>query len=182
MSSYVDATGLVFSDGTKNYTATPYAPAPLDATGLKNVDFTGIPSWARRITVTFDNLSLTGGTGTIGLILGDSGGFETGSYSGSETDATTGGFTSTLFTGGSAGFVLNITGALTQTFSGVATLALIDTLDTWVLTFVAGDTNSAGLNLSAGVKSLTSTLTQVRIQAFESGATFDTGEIGLFFE
>ncbi|WP_334625633.1 hypothetical protein [Rhizobium johnstonii] len=43
------------------------------------IDFTSIPSWAKRITVSFEGISTSGTTG-VSLQLGDSGGVETSGY------------------------------------------------------------------------------------------------------
>ena len=45
------------------------------------VDFTGIPTWAKKVTILFDGISLNG-TAQLRVQLGDSGGIETSGYSG----------------------------------------------------------------------------------------------------
>jgi hypothetical protein len=52
----------------------------VSATGTA-IDFTGIPSWAKRITVMFSGVS-TNGSSILQIQLGDSGGVETTGYVG----------------------------------------------------------------------------------------------------
>lgn len=181
MSSYIDSTGLVFSDGTKNYAPTPFSSGAQSwnlngSSTNKNLDFTDIPSWATRVTVAFYDVGVTTNTSIV-MLLGDSGGIETSGYRGTFTSATTGGFSSSAFTS-TAGFTIQTAG---QT-SGVATLQKAYGNDVWVLSYVGGNPASAGLRYANGFKDLSATLTQIRLQAFDTGSYFSSGDIIVFFE
>jgi len=62
-------------------------------------DFTGIPSWVRRITLMFNGVS-TSGTNAVQVHLGTSGGFETSGYVGGATAAASASAGFTSFTSG----------------------------------------------------------------------------------
>jgi len=57
------------------------------STSGTSIDFTGIPSWVKRITVMFNGVS-TNGTSNKQIQLGDSGGFETTGYLGASVQLT----------------------------------------------------------------------------------------------
>ena len=77
----------------------------LTASGT-SVDFSGIPSWAKRVTVMFSGVSVSG-TSPIQVQIGDSGGFEITGYSGGVVQH---GASSNSTTGLSAGFQIAQTG------------------------------------------------------------------------
>lgn len=141
------------------------------------VDFTGIPSWARRITVCLDGVSLSG-TNNVTLQIGDSGGVETTGYvagaamgpSANENVTATGSFP--------LGVPLNSTAADAK--YGVVTL-VNPSGNLWLLSGVIHSSSYAVGNFCAGSKTLSGTLDRVRI--LSSGAdTFDGGTINIFWE
>lgn len=149
------------------------------ATGTA-IDFTGIPSWAKRITVMFNGVSVSG-TSNILVRLGyGSTTYETAGYSGGGgyniNNSTTGNFAN------SVGF--NLVGSSSQAaalVSGTATLTNI-TGSTWVCSSIMG---SSSLLLSAyggGNIVITSALTAVRITTVNGTDTFDAGTINISYE
>jgi hypothetical protein len=81
----IDSVGLVSVTGAltvNGATTTPTSATPQAATSGTFRDFTGIPSWVKRITVMVDGLS-TSGTSNLALQIGDAGGIETAGYAGS---------------------------------------------------------------------------------------------------
>lgn len=137
------------------------------------VDFTGIPSWAKRITIGIRGLSLSG-TDSLLIQIGDSGGLETSGYlSTSESGGTT--VTST------AGFVFK-TDVAANTYSGTITLMNIDGNE-WVCSGIMRTTNTGGGSgiPGAGDKALSGTLDRFRILV--TGAnTIDAGKANYFAE
>lgn len=142
-----------------------------------SVEFTGIPSWVKRITVMFSGVS-TNGTAPLQLQLGDSGGFETTGYTGSCANV---GNPASLYT---TGFGVTNGMASTSVVSGTYTLSLIGS-NIWSGSGCLGFSNSAALGLGAGAKTLSDVLTSVRVIASTTGSpsdTFDAGTINILYE
>lgn len=137
------------------------------------MDITGIPSWAKQVTVLFDGVSLTG-TASILIQLGTSSGVESTGYSGS-------GRRSTSMTSSTAGFIV-LTNAATQAPSGALVLNLMQaSTNKWVASGVFAGSDSNNYD-TAGVKSLTATLDRVRITSSNGTDTFDAGTINIMWE
>jgi hypothetical protein len=140
------------------------------STSGTSIDFTGIPSWAKRITVMF---SLVSTNGTSGLLvqIGDSGGVETTGYA-SVTDVT--GVVVTT------GYSIYSTAAARITSGAVALLNVSG--NTWVASGQFVQTDSGFLPSVGGNKTLSDTLTQVRITTVNGTDTFDAGTINIMYE
>jgi hypothetical protein len=141
------------------------------------LDFTGIPSWVKRITVMLNGVS-TNGSSLIVLRLGDSGGAETSGYTGSTSTVTSGGTSSTAWSSGAT--PRNAIDAA-DTQNGAMTISLIGS-NTWAITSVTNQTGNASTSFGAGVKTLSDTLTQVRITTVNGTDTFDAGSINILYE
>jgi hypothetical protein len=144
------------------------------------IDFTSIPSWVKKITVGFYEIS-TNGTSPILLQIGDSGGVETTLYAGAGVNAI-----SALASAGvsnSAGFV--VCGAVTAAsfMSGIATLMLVDpTSFSWVYSVSGGLTGTANALTGGGAKTLSATLDRLRLTTEGGVNTFDNGVINIMYE
>ena len=142
-------------------------------------DFTGIPSGVRRITIMFNGVS-TSGTSDLMIQLGDSGGFETSGYLGSVASITGTSATSSTFT---TGFVLNDTTAAASIMHGSVTLTLEDATDfTWVCSGVTSLSNTAQVNMVAGIKPLSAELSSVRLTTVGGADTLDAGSFNIIYE
>jgi hypothetical protein len=139
------------------------------------IDFTGLPSWIKRISVLFNGVS-TNGTANILVQLGTSGGVVSSGYN------------CTRFTwNGSAasssnttnGFEVSNTSSSSDTASGICVL---DTLgsNVWVESSNA-KANTTRFQLSAGDVTLSGTLTSIRITTSGSD-TFDAGSVNILYE
>jgi hypothetical protein len=141
------------------------------------IDFTGIPSGTKRITVMFDGVS-TDGTEELILQLGDSGGFETSGYnSGAWMDTTTASRTT--------GFGLQETmSSNAANIYGTIILVLEDASDfTWTyISALYADQTTDKNQLGAGSKSLSAELTQIRITTTNTPDDFDAGVINISYE
>lgn len=135
-------------------------------------DFTGIPSWVKRITVMFSGVS-TSGTSNI-QIQGGAGSVDTSGYTSSAV-STTG-----TVTASSAGFA--VTGALAATDSlfGKITLELVGS-NAWVSTGLLRQ-NTGQVAYSGGGKTFSGTLDRVRITTVGGTDTFDAGSINILYE
>lgn len=139
-------------------------------------DFTGIPSWAKEITVMLSGVS-TNGTSIVLIQIGDSGGVENTGYL-SHAGVIQGGVT------GSAdyttGFGLSHDNVATNTVSGFYTLYLISGT-TWVLSGSARQANNR-LCFSGGEKSLSGVLDRVRLTTVNGTDTFDAGLFNIIYK
>ncbi len=141
------------------------------------VDYTGIPSTVKRITVTIVGLELSG-TDELLIQLGDAGGFETTGYTADSTVIFSAGNPSSAAS--SSGFLVNLGSGNIVSGSMIITLH-DDTTDTWVSSsvFARGDTTANVVG--GGSKALSDTLTQIRITP--SGAnTFSAGSVNVTYE
>jgi len=139
-----------------------------------SVDFTSIPSWVKRITVVFNGVS-TNGTSNLLLQLGDSGGIENTGYT-SRSQTTGASATST------AGFILTVSlSTSADTFNGAVFLNFLSA-NTWTESAIINHTGQNVLPYSAGSKTLSDVLTQVRITTVNGTDTFDAGSINILYE
>lgn len=146
--------------------------------GTSIVLFSSIPTWVRRITLTFSQVS-TNGTSPVLVQLGDSGGLENAGYTAGYGNNNTAGTAGAAVT--SAGFILpGITTGDTR--SGTLILNLQDSASNlWVASgvfFVV----STGVGYCAGDKPLSAILTQIGITTVGGVNTFDNGSIGAIYE
>ncbi len=142
------------------------------ATGT-SVDFTNIPSWAKRITVMFNGVS-TNGSSLVIVQLGTSSGVETSSYLGNSQQ----GGSPVAF---STGFIISTAASSATVRYGAISIALLNS-NVWTVQGVIADTTNTWTTPMAGVKSLSSTLDRVRITTVNGTDTFDAGTINILYE
>jgi hypothetical protein len=139
-------------------------------------EFTGIPSWAKRVTVMFSGVS-TNGASQMQVQIG-SGSFTTSGYSSYATSvgnaiATSG----NVLTSGFHTFV--------QSASSVRHGHMIITNitgNTWVASHVIGDAGASFSLSGGGNVALSGTLDRVRITTVNGTDTFDAGSINILYE
>jgi hypothetical protein len=140
------------------------------------VEFTGIPSWVKRITVMLSGVS-TSGTSRPILQIGDAGGFEDTGYS-----SIGAGFNTAIVDAITGGFALTYSvWAATGVLSGNVTLINVSG-NTWTLSSVLGNTAVAAIHFGAGTKTLSDVLTRVRLTTVNGTDTFDAGSINIMYE
>jgi hypothetical protein len=141
------------------------------STSGTNIDFTGIPATAKRITILFRGVS-TNGSDNLIIQIGDSGGIETSGYI-STADGGTG-------ASSTAGFIITVNHDATDLVSGSITLSNIEG-NVWVSSgIIKNDTGNA--RMSAGDKQLSATLDRVRITTTGGTNAFDAGTINILYE
>jgi len=140
-----------------------------------SIDFTGIPSWVKRITVMFSGVSTSGSSNYI-IQLGDVGGFEiTGYTSGADNSNGSGIVTS------SAGFILTQqNAAATVAHGGLIVVSSISN-NAWVYSSSLY-TTTPRMHMGGGNKTLSDALTQLRITTVNGTDTFDAGSINIMYE
>jgi hypothetical protein len=144
------------------------------STSGTSIDFTGIPSWAKRITVMFAGMSTSGSSAIIIQLGTGSTTYTTSGYSGSCND----GNTATYFT---SGFIFRNQVSAASLHGGIVTLANI-TSNTWVENGVVGTSATNFTNVSGGNVALGAVLTAIRITTAGGTDTFDAGSINIMYE
>ncbi len=141
------------------------------STSGTSIDFTGIPSWVKRITVMFSGVSTNGTTG-FSLQLGDAGGIETTGYAfgTSNSASSTSEFQLTGGSGGAAGL-----------YQGGVVLTLLGS-NNWIIQGVVARSDVSIAFSIGGSKTLSDTLTQVRLKSGNGTDTFDAGSINILYE
>ena len=173
-------------DGTSGITAPSVIGTPVRgglvsgtavaSTSGTSIDFTGIPSWVKRITVMFSGVS-TNGTSAFQIQLGDAGGFETSGYLSTSTviaSASVGAVAAT------SGFLLTTASTGTDIISGLMSIVTTGA-NNWVYSSVVKRTTAITCQ-SGGDKTLSDTLTQIRITTVNGTDTFDAGTINIMYE
>lgn len=141
------------------------------------VDFTGIPSTAKRVTVMLNGVS-TNGTANLLIQIGDSGGIETTGYVSTSVGTAAGGNGATSST---AGFVIFSNDA-TNSWSGNLTINL---LDSSTFEYIASGTFTPSTSVvtnSAGNKQLTTILDRLRVTTSNGTDAFDAGRLSYSYE
>lgn len=147
------------------------------STSGTSIDFTGIPSWVKRITVMFNGVS-TNGVNTLWLIqLGTGGVPETSGYSCTASLVSSAAAASTNST---TGFGISKNNSAADLMSGSFQISNISG-NTWVLFGAIGNSASPQTAFSAGSKTLAGVLNMLRI-ATNSADTFDAGSINILYE
>jgi len=139
------------------------------------IDFTGIPSWVKRITLELVGVS-TIGTSPIALRLGTAGGFITTGYTASAVQTTT---ASTTILDGTTLIPLTVSWAATVLGVGHVVLTNI-TGNIWLASGVF--TTATRSVLVAGYIDLGAVLTQLRVTTIGGSETFDAGSISMLYE
>jgi hypothetical protein len=148
-----------------------------------DVTFTGIPSTARMIVIGTDGLSFTGaGNPDVQLQLGDSGGIETTGYKATAVYlSTNSGEASPGGAGYTDKFVIGYQPDQSSTLHHQIILTCQDTAsNTWNFSNLASAYSAGYIQCGAGVKSLSDTLTQLKL-SFSGGQSFDAGTINIMY-
>lgn len=166
-------TSGVFTDAVG--TIRPLVQGTANTVSGTNVDYTGIPSWARRITVMFNGVS-SNGTANFLVQLG------AGSITSSGYNSYAMNFGSTGGAGGAytTGFGIRISGA-TRSASGVMTLINL-TGNVWTQQHNLGDSVNTDGYFGGGAVTLAGTLDRIRITTVNGTDTFDAGTINILYE
>lgn len=143
------------------------------ATSGTSIDFTGIPSWVKRITVILSGVSTNGSSG-IRFRLG-SGSIQTTGYNSRNTLGTTGWNAVSTSTGGFDAFV----GA--SNFMDGSVVFHNPAGNTWIATGLL-TTDGPAIVWTGGNVGLSGTLDRVRLTTINGTDTFDAGSINILYE
>jgi len=172
----VSSTGLAIGQYNPSSSLITSGTAVPSTSGT-SIDFTGIPSWVKRITVMFNGVS-TNGTSIKQIQIGDSGGFETTGYLGTSVQLTDGASVNaaTITTG------YGIRSPFAADVLNGAIIITNVTGNAWAAQGTLTDSSRAAGYLIAGAKTLSDVLTQVRITTVNGTDTFDAGTINILYE
>ena len=147
------------------------------STSGTSIDFTGIPSWVKRVTVMFNGVS-TSGTSIYRIQLGTSGGIQSTSYTGCYTYTGPGSSGAALTTG------FGIFNDGSTNFKSGSLMFNFVSANIWTCQGVCAQTGGApGYTMqTAGTVSLSGTLDRVRITTVNGTDTFDAGSINILYE
>jgi hypothetical protein len=176
----------VAGSNTQTLVATTGTLAPIvsgtaqASTSGTSIEFTGIPSWVKRITVMFSGVS-TNGTNNILVQLG-SGSYTTSGYGGSfgriqGSTATTGGAIT-------VGFAVASINTSTDGQNGSLVLTNLSG-NTWTAFGAVFSVSYVAVQTCAGAVGLSGTLDRVRVIGSTTGSptdTFDAGSINIIYE
>lgn len=144
-----------------------------NSTSGTSIDFTGIPSWVKRITVMFNGVS-TSGTSILQIQLG-SGSIQTTGYSSQAWAASGTGVVS-------SGFILLYSGGAANQHTGIVEISVVST-NTFVSKGIIGYSNASSVgNSSTGSVALSGTLDRLRVTTVNGTDTFDAGQINVLYE
>jgi len=161
-------TGAVVSSMGSSVLTSATAQASTSGT---SIDFTGIPSWVKRVTVILSGVS---GSGTSNFLVQiGSGSIQNTGYVSSASAGT--GATST------AGFIITQTVTAATNQSGLITLVTLGS-NVWVGNGVLAFNNASVGNTSGGNVTLGGTLDRLRITTVNGTDTFDAGTINIMYE
>jgi hypothetical protein len=168
----ISSAGIVTGTAGNLMLVQPTAQASTSGT---SIDFTGIPSWVKRITVNFSGVS-TNGTSVVQVQLGTSSGSTiTGYVSGAFSYNTGAGSNSTT------GLVVDQSVAATNTRYGSIVISTLGS-NIWVSQGILQMTTTGSITPSTGGVTLGAVLDRVRITTVNGTDTFDAGTINIQYE
>ena len=164
--------------GSLEYTDNIVSGTAVASTSGTSIDFTGIPSWVKRVTVVFYEVSTNGGSNVI-VQLGTSSGVDTSSnYRGAADNQASGGGLTTSFTNGLA---LERTAGASYSRQGLATFCRLAS-NSWVGTYLGSSSTGPTVAFGSTAITLSGTLDRVRITTVNGTDTFDAGSINILYE
>jgi hypothetical protein len=161
--------------GAGTYTISPASTGTVSGTiTVVGVDFLNIPSWVKRITVMFSNIS-TNGTSNYQVQIG-AGSVATSGYLSGSTQGTTGVASAT-------GFPVVQSPSATFNYSGQIIITSLGSL-AWVASSSCSimSPNTGTTTTGNGSITLGGTLDRVRITTVNGADTFDAGSINILYE
>jgi len=177
-----DAAGTVVSTGSTAVvtpamlTQTLTSGTAVASTSGTSIDFTGIPTWVKRVTIIFNSVS-TNGTSAVQVQAGS------GSATTSGYVSTTGnvyGTNLTAVASSSAGFIMQFASA-GSTRNGQMVLTNVSS-NIWIAAHMMGYNSGQGGCVGGGSISLAGALDRVRITTVNGTDAFDGGSLNILYE
>lgn len=166
-------TGTVAVNGVSGTLVSGTAVASTSGT---SIDFTGIPSWVKRITVMFNGVS-TNGTSNIQVQVGTSGTITTSGYVGAVSNQ------AGTAANNSTGFQVANTVTAADIYWGHIVLVKTGANATQVSeTSILANSAASNARYSAGAVTPANAIDTVRITTVNGTDTFDAGSINILYE
>lgn len=144
-------------------------------TSSTSIDYTSLPSWVKKITVTFQGVSSNSSSLWL-LQLGTSSGVTTSGYLGRAA-----GISGSAFSAYSAGFTL-----LTDSTNGAILHGLVQIVtlgsNNFAMNGILSRSDGGNLYLSGGSIALAGALDRLRITTVNGTDTFDAGSVNILYE
>ena len=174
---------LTLPDGTGTFTVAGVnsnivAGTAVASTSGTSIDFTGIPTWVKRITVIFNGVS-TSGTSNYLVQIGAGSVTSTG-YLGASL-ASQAGASSAAGGTGTSGFVVADAVSAAYIYNGSLLIQNISG-NIWIQSGTLVANTAARASVSGGNVTLSGTLDRVRITTQNGTDTFDAGSINILYE
>ena len=147
-----------------------------NTTSGTSIDFTGIPSWVKRITVMLNGVSSSGTSAY--LIRIGSGSFDTTGYKSSGATFTGAVFGSVFRTDG---FVLQDSANASDSYSGNLVFVTSGS-NVWTMNGNGAQGTVQTGFIAAGSKTLSGTLDRLRLTTVNGTDTFDAGSVNILYE
>ena len=161
--------------GTTEFGGAIVSGTAVASTSGTSIDFTGIPSWVKRVTVMFSGVSTNGASPYL-VQIGAGSVTSTGyaSTGGRQAGSATAETTST------AGYVIN-NAVATYVLSGQLNLLLLSS-NTWVSSHQFANTGVVATLSGGGTVTLSGTLDRIRITTVNGTDQFDAGTVNILYE
>jgi len=170
---------IPFSTDGSTYTATQkiVRGTSVATTSGTSIDFTGIPSWVKRVTIMVYGVS-TNGTAYPRFQIG-AGSIDTTNYNGTGVQAYNGSTAGVTLSAGFDVIALNAANLL----YGQAVLTNMDSSNLWNFSFTGATTTGNQLALiTFGAHTLSGSLDRVRLTTANGTDAFDAGSINILYE
>jgi hypothetical protein len=149
------------------------------STSGTSIDFTGIPSWVKRVTVMFNGTSVSGTSPLMVQLMTGSSVPTTSGYLGTAN----GGFNNDPDgSNHSAGFKLANTSPSASYTNNVNMIITNLTGNTWSELSIVTNSTSPRIAIGSGSVALASILTGIRITTVNGTDTFDAGSVNIIYE
>jgi hypothetical protein len=171
----LESAGQVTSNGITTSLYPLVSGTAVASTSGTSIDFTGIPSWVKRITVMLNGVSTSGASNP--LIQIGAGSVTTSGYTGAATNTTNA--TAVAVANYTTGIGL-LFGSASNVMYGEVRFTLL-TGNNWIASGTVG-LSAQGSVYTAGGVTLSGTLDRVRITTVNGTDTFDAGSINILYE
>lgn len=174
MTLVLDGTNNTYLDATTRGQLMTLSTAVATTSGT-SIDFTGIPSWAKKITVMFNEVSTSGTSAP--LIQIGSGSVETTGYVSSSTALTNAAAVAT--SSSTAGILINSILAA-NILSGHVIFTLVGS-NLWIASGQLKEATTINV-ITSGSKTASGIIDRVRITTVSGADTFDAGSVNILIE
>lgn len=169
---------LTLQAGTATNSMNTLATAVASTSGT-SIDFTGLPSWVKRITVMLGGVSTSGTSATI-IQLGSST-VTTSGYAGSCASGSNAASPSVLTPSNGFQIIAEVSGSATYVRQGIVMLTNISS-NLWVASGTGSETVGGRFWVLGGTISLGGVLDRVRLTTSGGTDTFDAGTVNILYE